>query len=57
METKEFKGMEWLRKIRDEHYEETKNKTWEEDHQEISHAAADMVKSIEEIRTAKTQRN
>jgi len=56
METKEFKVIEWLRKIRDEHYEESKNKTWEEDRREISDAAADTMKTIEVIRTAKTKR-
>ncbi len=50
METKPYKVMEWLRAIRDEHFEQIKNQSWQEDHQTISDTAKRTVEKIERIR-------
>jgi len=51
MKNERFKVLEWLRTIRDEHYEAAKSKTWEEDGKDISTKAKEMM---EEIRRRKT---
>ncbi len=54
MKAKEFKVLEWLRRTRDDHFEQTKNKTWEEDQREISAKAGEMTEEIRKRKTAKT---
>lgn len=54
MKAEEFKVLEWLRKTRDDHFEETRNKTWEEDRREISAIAEEITEEIRKRKTAKT---
>ena len=53
MKTERFKVLEWLRKIRDEHYEAAKSKTWEEDRKEISDKAKEMTERIQKRKAEK----
>jgi hypothetical protein len=50
METKPFKVMEWLRSIRDEHYEEQKTQPWQDDNNNISQIAKKTNQRIEQIK-------
>ena len=53
MQAETFKVLEWLRRIRDEHYQAAKSKTREEDRQEISAIAEEMTEQIWRRRAAK----
>jgi hypothetical protein len=55
MKTERFKVLEWLRTIRDEHYEAAKNKTWEEDRNEISAKAREMMEEVRARKAEKTR--
>jgi hypothetical protein len=53
MQTETFKVLEWLRRIRHEHYETAKSKTWEEDRKEISAKAKEMTEQIKRRKAEK----
>jgi len=57
MTQNEFKVMEWLRKVRDDHYEKIKYMSHDEILRETKERAEEMEKQIEEVRKKKQSQN